>query len=104
MSYKNYRRFYAGTLENIRDEGIYKDERVTAGRCGVRVLSGKHAAAFNDMIDTCKAGAKIALLGILPRRGPAKQYFTRNTKKIGCREGEGWTFRKNGIISGRPVP
>jgi threonine 3-dehydrogenase len=28
-------------------------------------MSG-NATAFNDMIDTCKAGAKIALLGILP--------------------------------------
>ena len=28
-------------------------------------MSG-NASAFNDMIDTCKAGAKIALLGILP--------------------------------------
>ena len=51
------------TREGIKD--VTREVGMTEGFDVGLEMSG-NAQAFNDMIDTCKAGAKIALLGILP--------------------------------------
>lgn len=50
--------------QSLKD--IMHDVGMTEGFDVGLEMSG-NAGAFNDMIDTCKAGAKIALLGILPQ-------------------------------------
>ena len=51
------------TRQNLKD--VMREVGMTEGFDVGLEMSG-NAVAFNDMIDTCKAGAKIALLGILP--------------------------------------
>ncbi len=51
------------TRENLKD--VMANIGMTEGFDVGLEMSG-NASAFTDMIDTCKAGAKIALLGILP--------------------------------------
>ena len=54
MTYKNYRQIYAGTLEDIRDEGLDKDERIIASpQGGVVSVSFPDGTPPRDVINLC---------------------------------------------------
>src|SRR5215469_16021034 len=54
MSYTKYRQIYADTLNGIREEGLYKDERIIASPQGGTVsVSFPEGAPPRDVINLC---------------------------------------------------
>ena len=54
MSYEQYRNIYAGTLSQIREEGLYKDERIIASPQGGTVsVSFPEGSPPKDVINLC---------------------------------------------------
>lgn len=54
MSYKNIKEIYAGILEEIRNEGLYKDERIIVSPQGGNVeVSFPEGAAAKNVVNLC---------------------------------------------------